>query len=239
MGPKAGTLVVLLLGLTLLSDARSFLHSSTSEKVIKNEKVCTLCEEYVNVAISYLEKNETQAQIIEDLHDRCSHMRGFAQQCTTLVDYYVPLFFIQLEAFQPEDFCKRMNLCDKVAALVEEARQDSCGVCHKTVSDILIKLQDPDTQLDIVEILLKGCKSFKNYEKKCKKLVFEYGPLILVNANDFLVKMTSAHSYAHVQPRKRFKGSPGRLILDCSNDMVAGIQLLCIVHKNSLQTLEL
>lgn len=28
MGPKAGTLVIILLGLTLLSDARSFLHSS-------------------------------------------------------------------------------------------------------------------------------------------------------------------------------------------------------------------
>uniref|UniRef100_A0A0D3DSC3 Pulmonary surfactant-associated protein B n=1 Tax=Brassica oleracea var. oleracea TaxID=109376 RepID=A0A0D3DSC3_BRAOL len=204
MGPKAGTLVIILLGLTLLSDARSldsahdglifsslfnlFLFDFCAEKVIKNEKVCTLCEEYVNVAISYLENNQTQAQIIEDLHDRCSHMRGFAQQCVTLVDYYVPLFFIQLESFQPQDFCKRMNLCDKVAALVEEARQDSCAVCHKTVSDILIKLQDPDTQLDIVELLLKGCKSFKNHEKKCKKLVFEYGPLILVNANDFLVK---------------------------------------------------
>ena len=71
----------------------------------------------------------------------------FLMQCVTLVDYYVPLFFIQLESFQPQDFCKRMNLCDKVAALVEEARQDSCAVCHKTVSDILIKLQDPDTQV--------------------------------------------------------------------------------------------
>lgn len=71
----------------------------------------------------------------------------YLMQCVTLVDYYVPLFFIQLESFQPQDFCKRMNLCDKVAALVEEARQDSCAVCHKTVSDILIKLQDPDTQV--------------------------------------------------------------------------------------------
>ncbi|KAF3546846.1 hypothetical protein DY000_02005027 [Brassica cretica] len=88
MGPKAGTLVIILLGLTLLSDARSFLHSSLdSEKVIKNEKVCTLCEEYVNVAISYLENNQTQAQIIEDLHDRCSHMRGFAQQSKDILTY--------------------------------------------------------------------------------------------------------------------------------------------------------
>nr|BAJ33968.1 unnamed protein product [Eutrema halophilum] len=188
MGPKARTLVILLLGLTLLSDARSFFDSTLSEEVSKKEDVCKLCEEYVTDALNYLEKNETQAQIFEDLHDQCSQLRGFSQQCITLVDYYLPLFFMQLESFQPHYFCKRMNLCGKVVALVEEARQDSCGVCHRTVSEILIKLQDPDTQLDIVELLLKGCKSFNNYEKKCKKLVFEYGPLILVNAEEFLVK---------------------------------------------------
>ncbi|KAF8081106.1 hypothetical protein N665_0907s0028 [Sinapis alba] len=185
MGAKAGTFVLFLLGLTLLSDARSFLHP---EEVSKNENVCTLCEEYVNSALSYLEKNETQSQILEDLHDRCSHIRGFEQQCITLVDYYLPLFFLHLESFQPHYFCKTMNLCGHVVALVEESRQDTCAVCHRTVSEILIKLQDPDTQLDIVALLLKGCKSFKNYEKQCKKLVFEYGPLILVNAEEFLVK---------------------------------------------------
>ncbi|KAF3593441.1 hypothetical protein Bca4012_079638 [Brassica carinata] len=192
MGPKAGTFVLFLLGLTFLSDARSFLHQPTlvSEEVSKNENVCTLCEEYVTSALAYLEKNETQTQILEDLHDQCSLIRGFEQQCITLVDYYLPLFFLHLESFQPHYFCKRMNLCGHVVALVQEARQDTCDVCHRTVSEILIKLQDPDTQLDVIELLLKGCKSFKNYEyeKKCKKLVFEYGPLILVNAEEFLVK---------------------------------------------------
>ncbi|XP_019085063.1 PREDICTED: proactivator polypeptide-like 1 isoform X1 [Camelina sativa] len=189
---RAGTLVVLLLlGLILVSDARSFVDSTTtlSEQVSNKEEVCTLCEEYVTDALTYLEKNVTQAEIIDDLHERCSQLRGFAkQQCVTLVDYYVPLFFLQLKSFQPHYFCKRLNLCGKVVALVEDVRQDSCGVCHRTVSEILIKLQDPDTQLDIVELLLKGCKSFKNYAKKCKTLVFEYGPLILVNAEEFLVK---------------------------------------------------
>ncbi|XP_048627759.1 prosaposin-like [Brassica napus] len=189
MGPKAGTFVLFLLGLTFLSDARSFLHQPTlSEEVSKNENVCTLCEEYVTSALAYLEKNETQTQILEDLHDQCSLIRGFEQQCVTLVDYYLPLFFLHLESFQPHYFCKRMNLCGHVVALVQEARQDTCDVCHRTVSEILIKLQDPDTQLDVIELLLKGCKSFKNYEYQCKKLVFEYGPLILVNAEEFLVK---------------------------------------------------
>ncbi|CAH2070689.1 unnamed protein product [Thlaspi arvense] len=166
MGPKAGALVIFLLGLTLLCDARSFFHSTLSEEVSRKEDVCTLCEEYVTDALTYLKKNETQAQIMEDFHDRCSQMRGFSKQCITLVDYYLPLFFLQVESFQPHYFCKRMNLCGRVVTLVEESRQDTCGVCHKTVLEILIKLQDPDTQLDIVELLLKSCKSLKKYEKK-------------------------------------------------------------------------
>ncbi|XP_010529095.1 PREDICTED: proactivator polypeptide-like 1 [Tarenaya hassleriana] len=186
MGVRFGMLGLFLLGLTFACDARRLVH--LSEEVAQNEKVCTLCEEYVAVALDYLEKNETQTEIIEALHDRCSQLRGLKQQCIALVDYYVPLFFLQLESYQPEDFCRRVNLCEKVVALVEEYRQDSCDVCHKTVSEILNKLQDPDTQLDIIGILLKGCKSLKNYEKQCKKLVFEYGPLILVNAEEFLVK---------------------------------------------------
>lgn len=146
--------------------------SFCAEEVTKNENVCTLCEEYVTSALTYLEKNETQTQILEDLHDRCSLIRGFEQQvcfcfcffcvlvynsnksvfwilmqCITLVDYYLPLFFLHLESFQPHYFCKRMNLCGHVVALVKEARQDTCGVCHRTVSEILIKLQDPDTQV--------------------------------------------------------------------------------------------
>lgn len=63
-----------------LTFCKTFGFDFCAEEVSKNEKVCTLCEEYVNVAITYLEKNETQAQVIEDLHERCSHMRGFAQQ---------------------------------------------------------------------------------------------------------------------------------------------------------------
>ncbi|RWW27457.1 hypothetical protein GW17_00008103 [Ensete ventricosum] len=43
-------------------------------------------------------------------------------------------------------------------------------------------------QLEVIEILLKGCNKMGNYAKKCKKMVLEYGPLILVNAENFLQK---------------------------------------------------
>ncbi|XP_010554922.1 PREDICTED: uncharacterized protein LOC104824518 [Tarenaya hassleriana] len=129
----------------------------------QNEGVCTLCEDYVAVALDYLGRNETQSE------------------CIALAEYYVPLFFLQLESLQPEDFCRRADLCEGAVALAEEARQNSCDACHRAVSEVLNKLQDPDAQLDMIATLLKGCKSLKNYEKQCEKLVFEYGPAVLVN----------------------------------------------------------
>ncbi|OMO67748.1 Saposin-like type B, 1 [Corchorus olitorius] len=156
------------------------------EKVGRNDNVCTLCEEFATEAVAYLSQNKTQTEIVDILHKSCSQLRTFKQQCITLVDYYVPLFFSELSLIQPQDFCQRVNLCERIALISSQIREDSCGLCHNAVSQVLEKLNDPDTQLDILELLLKGCNSMQKYVKKCKKLVFEYGPLILANAEQFL-----------------------------------------------------
>ncbi|XWS09482.1 hypothetical protein CRYUN_Cryun40dG0088500 [Craigia yunnanensis] len=156
------------------------------EKVSQKDNVCTLCEEFTNEAIDYLSKNKTQTEIVEMLHKSCSRIPSFEQQCITLVDYYAPLFFMEISSIQPEDFCQKVNLCQKVALISSQIREDSCGMCHHAVSEVLIKLKDPDTQLEIIELLLKGCNSVQNYVKKCKRIVFDYGPLILANAEHFL-----------------------------------------------------
>ncbi|XP_022761419.1 prosaposin-like [Durio zibethinus] len=156
------------------------------EKVARNDNVCTLCEEFVTEAIDFLSQNKTQTEIVEKLHESCSRIPSFEQQCISLVDYYVPLFFMEISSIQPEDFCTKVNLCQKVALISSQIREDSCGMCHRAVSEILIKLKDPDTQLEILELLLKGCNSMQNYVNKCKRLVFEYGPLILANTEHFL-----------------------------------------------------
>ncbi|CAK9153760.1 unnamed protein product [Ilex paraguariensis] len=64
--------------------------------------------------------------------------------------------------------------------------QDTCGICHHAVAEALFKLKDPDTQLEIIELLLKACDVVEGYATKCKNLVFEYGPVILVKAEQFL-----------------------------------------------------
>ncbi|OAY44702.1 proactivator polypeptide-like 1 [Manihot esculenta] len=151
-----------------------------------DNQVCTFCEEFASQALDYLTENKTRTEIIDVLHVVCSQVHSFKQQCITLVDYYVPLFFLEVSSVQPREFCQKVNLCQEMVFISSKLQQDKCRICHRAVSEVLLKLKNPDTQLEIIEILLKGCDSMEKYAAKCKKWVFEYGPIILTNAEQFL-----------------------------------------------------
>ncbi|KAK4755451.1 hypothetical protein SAY87_009208 [Trapa incisa] len=153
---------------------------------ITNDQVCTLCEEYTAMALDYLSKNKSQSEIIELLHTSCSQLHAFKSQCATLVDYYAPLFFLEISSFQPVDFCKKVNLCQNIVMISSQIKEDSCEFCQNVVSEFMDKLKDPDTQMDLIELLMEACNSMEKYAKKCKKMVFEYGPVIIANAEQFL-----------------------------------------------------
>lgn len=89
-------------------------------------------------------------------------------QCMTLVDYYATLFFTQISSVQPDEFCEKMNLCQGKRILALPAAENSCDVCHQAVDEIIVRLKDPDTKLDIIEVLLKGCSAMENYAKKVR-----------------------------------------------------------------------
>ncbi|XP_042495903.1 uncharacterized protein LOC122074964 isoform X1 [Macadamia integrifolia] len=187
MGLRVGLLFLLVLGISwAFVDARTLLVSDLSVLKISyeepkseiqastvattNERVCTLCEQYTAQALEYLGENKTQAQIIEELHLACHKLHSFKQQCITLVDYYTPLFFMELDTIQPEEFCWKMNLCEQELISPQEQKQDSCALCHHAVEEIVVKLKDPDTQLEIIEMLLKGCDAVENYAKEVRTL---------------------------------------------------------------------
>ncbi|KAL3531612.1 hypothetical protein ACH5RR_005133 [Cinchona calisaya] len=151
-----------------------------------NAQVCTLCEEFADKAVNYLANNETQTEILEILHKTCSKMHNFKQQCITLVDYYAPLFFLEISSIQPEDLCRKVDLCEVIVSISSSFSKNSCDLCHTVVTEAITKLKDPDTQLEIIEVLLKACDAVQGYVKKCKRLVFEYAPAILVNTEQFL-----------------------------------------------------
>ncbi|KAL5720846.1 hypothetical protein ACHQM5_013476 [Ranunculus cassubicifolius] len=195
MGVKTGLMFLLVLGISFLNnvDARNLdilakqvnykSDTEASQADGKSDGLCSFCEDYATQAVEYLSNNETQIKILDSLHLSCSYTHGFKKECLKMVDYYVPLFFLEIESVEPEKLCHEMNLCDMVFT-----SEDKCTVCHGAVAEILEKLEDPDTQLEIIEILLKACAKTEQYAKKCKRLVFEYGPLIMANAEKFLVK---------------------------------------------------
>lgn len=213
MGVRVGLLFLVVLGISWACDARQLQTSDLSSKSIGfsdfsvvlmnslpkegealalepddgNENVCIMCERLITEALDLLAENRTQKLIIEMLHATCSEVQSFKQQCITLVDYYAALIFSELALITPGNFCEKANLCGSTFT-AGQLYQDSCVFCRHAVDEVLIKLRDPDTQLEILELLLKGCDAVEGLVRKCKRMVFEYGPIILNNTERFLEK---------------------------------------------------
>ncbi|KAM0950528.1 putative saposin-like type B, region 1, saposin B type, region 2 [Dioscorea sansibarensis] len=154
------------------------------EVVEKNNQLCTFCEEYTAEALSFLGENKTQTDIIAILHKACSQLLSLKEQCIGLVDHYASVFFLEISTIQPEKFCQKLSLCEAKHFSLRK-RDNICRLCHQVVLEIITKLKDPDTQFEIIEILLKQCSKVENYAQECKRLVFVYGPLILASGEKF------------------------------------------------------
>ncbi|XP_074366818.1 uncharacterized protein LOC141707517 [Apium graveolens] len=214
MGVRIGLVILFVLGISWSGDSRelqtgSILTSATDQislnsgwvaavfrgndldiendkEVDKKGDVCTLCEEFTSNALTCLNANKTQREIMDILYFSCSKLHFLKKECLVMVDYYIPLFFVEISSIQPKDFCREINLCKQVALISQQISKNSCDLCHYTIAEALMKFKDPDTELDIIEVLLKACEAVKGYEKKCKRIVFEYGPMILLNAEHLL-----------------------------------------------------
>ncbi|XP_078180805.1 uncharacterized protein LOC144574670 [Carex rostrata] len=199
MGSKEGFLVLLLVFCCTIADARSFISADVivTEYVVvksklKNNELCGVCENFTTQAVDYIATNKTQEEIIETLHHACSQIKSFEKQCITLVDYYALLFFNEISKINPVDLCKEVNLCESSLSYYKNALStngnSTCEFCHHMIEEILTKLQDPDSQFEILEMLLKECSKVQSHVKECKKLVLQYAPLILLNGEKFLEK---------------------------------------------------
>ncbi|XP_044981326.1 uncharacterized protein LOC123448475 isoform X2 [Hordeum vulgare subsp. vulgare] len=129
-----------------------------------NGKLCVLCEQYSTEALVYLRQKETQTEILSVLHHRCASLGPLRQQCMTLVDYYIPAFFLEIYVLKPEELCESAHLYRKGAAARSSTRGEAYGLCHHVLVKLLTMLKDPNTKLEIVGLLFKTCSKAKNYE---------------------------------------------------------------------------
>jgi len=208
MGLTVGLLVLLILGASWVCDARELTSSSLSSMIYdvsalqinylefegkikasedgENKDVCTTCQELAAEAIKYLMENKTQIEIVDILHETCSRLVPLEQQCITMVDYYVSFLLQEIGSVQPGEFCQTVDLCEQRVVTYLPLSEDKCEMCKLVVEEVLLKLKDPDAQLDILELLLKACDAVESYLKKCKTMVLEYGPLFFSNVEEFL-----------------------------------------------------
>ncbi|KAH1194343.1 Prosaposin [Glycine max] len=163
---RMGLLFLVVLGAAWACDARELANPDLLSKLSRKPDACALCEEYSTKVLDYLNENKTQQEIIDILLNTCHQTSSFKQKCITLVDYYAPLFFLEIVTIQPGEFCHKVNLCQLVTYISLLVQEDTSGFCKVTVSTLLAKLKDSDT--------------------KCKRMVLEYGPLVFDNAEKFL-----------------------------------------------------
>ncbi|CAO2839204.1 unnamed protein product [Amaranthus hypochondriacus] len=186
MDARVGLVVLLVFACNFVCDATNDMHIevSGSDSAGGFIDVCSMCEEYTTMALGYLTQDKTQIEIMDSLHKACIDLHGLADQCNMLVNFYAPLFFLEVSSVQPQGFCKKIGLCRNALVFFHETFP--CDICHKAVDEAIDKLKDPDTELAVIRVLLKACDTVGIYTKQCKNFVFEFGPIILTDATNFI-----------------------------------------------------
>ncbi|KAH1199472.1 Prosaposin [Glycine max] len=181
------------ISLKVQEDSCEFCKDTVSTLLEKLKESDTKCKrmvfEYGPLIFDHAEKILETTDICNIIH-ACKSSDVAGQQaflsCITLVDYYAPLFFLEIATIQPGEFCLKVNLCQLITYISLQVQEDTSGFCEDTVSTLLAKLKDGDTKLQIIGTSLKVCNSVEKYANKCKRMVFEYGPLVFDNAEKFL-----------------------------------------------------
>lgn len=63
------------------------------------------------------------------------------------MDYYAPLFFLEVSSINAGDFCRKVDLCGESIAMSVDLPKDKCELCQTVVAEALLKLKDPDTEV--------------------------------------------------------------------------------------------
>ncbi|KAJ0975543.1 hypothetical protein J5N97_017508 [Dioscorea zingiberensis] len=94
--------------------------------------------------------------------------QSLEEQCAMLVDTYASAFFSEISTIQPEEFCQKVNLCRMKYVSLHRSNK-TCELCHQVMIEVITKLKDPDTQFEIIEILLKQCNKGGRIMRKSAK----------------------------------------------------------------------
>ncbi|XP_019184247.1 PREDICTED: prosaposin-like [Ipomoea nil] len=147
--------------------------SEEQVQVSGNEDQCSLCKQIASNVITYFSENR------QTLYNLCNAILDWLPRCSKIVE--------EISSSDPETLCKSLQLCEGVVSISQYASNSSCDLCHRAVMEAIQKLKNPDSQVEVLQLFLKACDSAKNFSTKCKKLLFEYAPSILMNSEQLPV----------------------------------------------------
>ncbi|KAG8093495.1 hypothetical protein GUJ93_ZPchr0012g21407 [Zizania palustris] len=152
----------------------------------RGSPLCSACENIANEAVNFLSEKEIQDKITNILHDACSQTFPLEQKCVEIVNSYTALLFNKITEIKPDEFCKQYGLCRNTALLSVVKSESTCVFCHHIIDEIVSKMKDPDSEIEIIQLLLKECTKIEGYVQQCKRMVLQYVPFVLVSGEKFL-----------------------------------------------------
>ncbi|KAK9133890.1 hypothetical protein Scep_013418 [Stephania cephalantha] len=70
----------------------------------------------------------------------------------------------------------------------------NCDTCHAIMDELRNGLEDPEFKIKVIKALLNACKNTGNHVNQCKRMVVEYGPMIMSKFKRYLVNNDPCYS---------------------------------------------
>ncbi|EGC37405.1 hypothetical protein DICPUDRAFT_97263 [Dictyostelium purpureum] len=77
----------------------------------ESSDICSICKIVTGDVIVMVKQNKTESEIISDLDNVCKEFKVFANQCTQMVEQYVPAIIGMIESEDPQEICQQIKLC--------------------------------------------------------------------------------------------------------------------------------
>lgn len=156
--------------------------TSSSMLLLGDVQTCSMCTDFATKALTYLKDNQTEVEVLDNLHSECSKLGPFSAKCDLLVDAYAPIYIEKVDSMTPEQVCQKVGLCTALSL----RGTSHCAACELAVFEMKAKLRKPEMQEKMLEVLLDGCSKVPNHVDECKEIITQYGPFILANIDTFV-----------------------------------------------------
>ncbi|KAI8521805.1 hypothetical protein Bbelb_015590 [Branchiostoma belcheri] len=149
--------------------------------------LCPECEAAVKKAKELVDKNTTEAQVVDFLKVHlCEQLGALAAACNSTMDTYGPIVYKLLEQkIDPDKICKAIGLCKNATFVhlpikpVLQQPNDLCDDCKLVMTEVQALIKSNKSEAEVIEYLkVHLCEKLGALAKECNSTMDTYGPII-------------------------------------------------------------